>query len=52
LSGQKCKGSIFIPFIEGTEPEIIPQNRKKCRINKESYSSKVINKIKEAIEAK
>jgi len=52
LSGQRCKGSIFIPFIEGTEPEIIPQNRKKCRINKESYTSKVINKIKEAIEAK
>ena len=44
--------SIFIPFIEGTEPKIIPQNRKKCRINKESYTSKVINKIKEAIEAK
>ena len=52
LSGPRCKGSIFIPFIEGTEPEIIPQNRKKCRINKESYTSKVINKIKEAIEAK
>ncbi len=52
LSSQRCKGSIFIPFIEGTEPKIIPQNRKKCRINKESYTSKVINKIKEAIEAK
>ena len=50
LSGERCKGSILIPFVEGTEPEIIPQNRKKCRISEESYSSKVINKIKEAIE--
>ena len=52
LSGERCKGSILIPFVEGTEPEIIPQNRKKCRISEESYSSKVINKIKEAIEVK
>ena len=52
LSGERCKGSILIPFVEGTEPEIIPQNRKKCRISEESYTSKVINKIKEAIEVK
>lgn len=52
LSGDSCKGSILIPFVEGTEPEMIPQNRKKCRISKESYTSKVINKIKEAIEVK
>ncbi len=52
LSGESCKGSILIPFVEGTEPEMIPQNRKKCRISEESYTSKVINKIKEAIEVK
>ena len=52
LSGERCKGSIFIPFVKGTEPEIIPQNRKKCRISEESYTSKVINKIKETIEIK
>jgi len=52
LSGERCKGSILIPFVEGTEPEMIPQNRKKCRISEESYTSKVINKIKEAIEVK
>ena len=50
LSGERCKGSILIPFVEGTEPEMIPQNRKKCRISEESYTSKIINKIKEAIE--
>ena len=52
LSGERCKGSILIPFVEGTEPEMIPQNRKKCRISEESYTTKVINKIKEAIEVK
>ena len=51
LSGENCKGSAFIPFVEGTEPKTIPQNRKKCRVNQVSYTSKVINKIKEAIEA-
>ena len=50
LSGESCKGSILIPFVEGTEPEMIPQNRKKCRISEESYTTKVLNKIKEAIE--
>ena len=52
LSGERCKGSIHIPFVEGTEPEMIPQNRKKCRISEESYTAKVLNKIKEAIEVK
>ena len=52
LSGESCKGSILIPFVEGTEPEMIPQNRKKCRISEESYTAKVLNKIKEAIEVK
>ena len=52
LSGERCKGSILIPFVEGTEPEMIPQNRKKCRISEESYTAKVLNKIKEAIDVK
>ncbi len=52
LSGKRCKRSILIPFVEGTEPEMIPQNRKKCRISDESYTAKVLNKIKEAIEVK
>ena len=52
LSGERCKGSILIPFVEGTEPEMIPQNRKKCRISEESYTTKVLSKIKEAIEVK
>ena len=51
LSGENCKGSAFIPFVEDTEPRTIPQSRKKCRVNEVSYTSKVINKIKEAIEA-
>ena len=52
LSGKRCKRSILITFVEGTEPEMIPQNRKKCRISDESYTAKVLNKIKEAIEVK
>jgi len=52
LSGERCKGSILLPFVEGTEPEMIPQNRKKCRISEESYTTKVIDKIKEAIQVK
>lgn len=52
LSGERCRGSILIPFVEGTEPEMIPQNRKKCRISEESYTAKVLIKIKEAIEVK
>ena len=52
LSGERCKRSILIPFVEGTEPKMIPQNRKKCRISEESYTAKVLNKIKEAIEVK
>ena len=50
LSGEKCKGSLLIPFISGTEPTFLPDNRKKCRINEESYASKVVKKIKEAVQ--
>ena len=50
LSGEKCIGSLLIPFISGTEPTFLPENRKKCRINEESYASKVVKKIKEAVQ--
>ena len=50
LSGEKCKGYLLIPFISGTEPTFLPDNRKKCRINEESYASKVVKKIKEAVQ--
>lgn len=50
LSGKDCKGSFFAPFIKGTQPKVIPEDRKKCRVSDNSYSSKIINKIREAID--
>lgn len=50
LSGKACNNSVLVPFIKGTVPKTIPRTRKKCRITQESYSTKVINKLKEAIE--
>ena len=50
LSGKDCKGSFFAPFIKGTQPKIIPEDRKKCRVSDNSYSSKIINKIRKAID--
>ena len=50
LSGKGCEGSFFAPFVSGTQPKVIPEERKKCRVNRVTYSSKILNKIKEAID--
>ena len=52
LSGELCKNSFLAPFIIGTEPNIIPEERKKCRVNKDSYPSKLIKKIKRTLDIK
>ena len=50
LSGKECEGSFFAPFVSGTQPKVIPEERKKCRVNRVTYSSKILNKIKEALD--
>tara|TARA_B100001013_G_scaffold202871_1_gene122914 strand:- start:378 stop:2669 length:2292 start_codon:yes stop_codon:yes gene_type:complete len=52
LSGELCKNSFLAPFIIGTEPKIIPEERKKCRVNKDSYPSKIFKKIKRTLDIK
>ena len=50
LSGRDCKNSFLAPFIKGTQPKIIPENRKKCRVRENSYPSMIINKIKKTVD--
>ena len=49
LSGKDCAGSFLAPFIKGTKPKVIPVERKQCRVNENSNSSKVLSKIRKAI---
>ena len=30
LSGKRCKDAIFVPFIKGTEPTVLPDKRSRC----------------------
>jgi len=49
-SGKKCKNSILIPFIEGTEPNKIPDVRRDCSSKIESSRNTVMDKLKEVFE--
>ena len=49
LSGKDCVNSFLAPFIKGTKPKVIPVERKQCRVNENSNSSKVLSKIRKAI---
>jgi len=49
-SGKKCKNSILIPFIEGTEPNKIPDVRRECSSKIESSSNTVMDKLKKVFE--
>ena len=49
-SGKKCKNSILIPFIEGTEPNKIPDVRRECSSKIESTKNTVMDKLKEVFE--
>ena len=49
-SGKKCKNSILIPFIEGTEPNKIPDVRRECSSKIESSRNTVMDKLKEVFE--
>ena len=50
LSGKKCKNSLLVPFIEGTEPKLIPNVRKKCAEKIKSREDTVMDKLKEIFE--
>ena len=49
-SGKKCKNSILIPFIEGTEPNKIPDVRRECSSKIEGSRNTVMDKLKEVFE--
>ena len=49
-SGKKCKNSILIPFIEGTEPNKIPDVRRECSSKIENSRNTVMDKLKEVFE--
>ena len=50
LSGKKCKNSLLVPFIEGTEPNITPNVRRKCSNRNENPSEGLLDKLKEEFE--
>ena len=50
LSGKKCKNSLLVPFIEGTEPNITPSVRRKCSNRNENPSEGLLDKLKEVFE--
>ncbi|SVA47814.1 uncharacterized protein METZ01_LOCUS100668, partial [marine metagenome] len=47
LSGEKCNNSIKIPYIRGTEPKTIPNSRRKCRKSEDTYTSDILEKLRE-----
>ncbi len=49
-SGKKCKNSILIPFIEGTEPNKIPEVRRECSSKIENSRNTVMDKLKQVFE--
>ena len=50
LSGKKCKNSLLVPFIEGTEPKLIPNVRRNCAEKIKSSEDTVMDKLKEIFE--
>ena len=50
LSGEKCKNSLLVPFIIGTEPNTIPSVRNKCASRPKKDQSDVMQKLKKVFE--
>jgi hypothetical protein len=50
LSGKKCKDSLLVPFIEGTEPNLIPSVRRTCSNRIENSDEGLLDKLKQAFE--
>ncbi len=50
VSGEKCKNSLLVPFIIGTEPNTIPSVRSKCATRPKKDQSDVMQKLKKVFE--
>tara|TARA_B100000945_G_scaffold139973_1_gene112112 strand:- start:2259 stop:4550 length:2292 start_codon:yes stop_codon:yes gene_type:complete len=50
LSGEKCKNSLLVPFINGTEPNTIPAVRNRCATKPEKNKSDVMQKLRKVFE--
>ena len=50
VSGEKCKNSLLVPFIIGTEPNRIPFVRNKCASKPKRNKSDVMEKLKKVFE--
>ncbi len=50
VSGEKCKNSLLVPFIIGTEPNTIPSVRYKCASKPKRNQSDVMQKLKKVFE--
>lgn len=50
LSGERCKNSLLVPFIKGTEPKVIPNVRKTCSNKNRRPTESVVDKLKEVFE--
>ena len=50
VSGEKCKNSLLVPFIIGTEPNTIPSVRSKCATKPKRNQSDVMQKLKKVFE--
>ena len=50
VSGEKCKNSLLVPFIIGTEPNTIPSARSKCASKPKRNKSDVMQKLKKVFE--
>ena len=49
-SGEKCKNSLLVPFIKGTEPTLVPESRKRCSGRGKMSENSVIDKLKQIFE--
>ena len=50
LSDKECRNSFLAPFIRGTQPKVVSEERKKCRVSRKISPSKIISKIREVID--
>ena len=50
LSGKKCKNSLLVPFIQGTEPKSIPNVRRKCATRSIETNKGVLSKLRAVFE--
>ena len=50
LSGKKCKNSLLVPFIQGTEPQFVPNSRRKCATRPPETNKGLLGKLRAVFE--